>query len=543
MGKFFAALRTIFGSIFGRRDYVHLLTDDFEVDPAMTAASPAELLQAARERQRPQSQGPRRRHRQPPPPKQLQASVAQGMARDTYGSRTSLEIPDAEDFDWSADFSIASDSLASEIVAPAAPVPVTSAAATMLKTPNTSHRGTPGDGVVRLVHRVTPQPTEVQASGAIPPVMVPTQVSTTTPPGSLAGGAPPQTPLLLHKPVRRVAVYGPPPSTLWDENEIKMELLEQLDEERARPPAGVPREDWRIVLDRLARALGDLKAKLPTLPSAAGKLIGQDGTPPSDEEVVAAIKGDPALAARLVKVANSPFYMAARPASSLQSALVRIGLNDARRLAIAAAFEDTFELASDPGLLAELRQHALATAVAGEFFARSAREVDSGEAFLAGLLCDAGELLVHRIVQGEENKSRPVDPVAARELSLRTHQRVGALLFGEWDLDAGVAATLGWHHTPHLVEERFSAIVHVIHAADRVADLATEHSRSSAWASARSLYSEWDNPSARAAAMEADGINNLDLNELLTVVPPNFGAERLKGVIRGVMLRLETSPA
>jgi len=126
---------------------------------------------------------------------------------------------------------------------------------------------------------------------------------------------------------------------------------------------------------------------------------------------------------------------------------------------------------------------------------------------------------------------------------MRTHQRMGALLLGEWDLDAGVAAALGWHHTPHLVEERFSAIVHVVHAANRTADVAIEHSRSPEWGTARALYAESDNSGARAAAVEADGIDDLDLGGLLEVVPPNFGAERLKGIIRGVMLRLETTPA
>gem|GEM_PF-1317262 len=509
-------VRTFLRSIFGRGDIDFLLTDDFEVDPAMDPeGSPAALHRRAQERRAPRR--PKSRRRQPPPT-QLNETVAQGMARDTYGSLSSLEVPEVDDFDWSTDFCANDDVDVVAITREAPPV----------------------DGVLRLVQPRHPAPPttsasaphgDVLASGLVPPVID----------GSVAVALA-DVPAPLSEPVVPASLYGPPPSTLWDEQEIKMELLEQLDEERNRPPDGVRRRDWRVALDRLGLALGNLENELPALPSAAGKLLGVGGASPTDEEVIEAIQGDPALAARLIKAANSPFYMAAHPASSLQAALVRMGLAEARRIAIAAAFEETFELTCDEELLAELRQHALATAIAGEIFGRSAKEVDSGEAFLAGLLHDAGALLVHRMVREVADESREVDPVAARALAMRTHQRVGALLLGEWDLEAGVAATLGWHHVPHLVEDRFAPLCMVVHAADRVADLALAHGASPEWKAARALYSERDDDDARQRAAKADGIDELDLRDLMFVVPPQFGEERLRGVIRGVLLRLETSP-
>lgn len=454
-----------------------------------------------------------RRRRQPPPPTPLQETVAQGLARDTYGTMSSLEIPDAGDFDWSADFSVAEE----QMDAPAAP---------------------PQETVLRLVHRARPEPisitsvpaARVQSTGAYPPARS----------RALAVAAAPLDP--EHEAARSSSLFGPPPSTLWDEHEIKMELLEQLDDERAYPPDGVRRRDWRVVLDRLARALSNLSNELPPLPSSAASLLRGGGRGPSDEEVIDAIKGDPALAARMVKAANSPFYMAARPASSLPGAIVRMGLQEARRLAMAAAFEETFELPDDTGLLAEMRRHALATAIAGEIFGRSAREVDSGDAFLAGLLHDAGALLVHRMLREQDDGASPIDPIAARALALRTHQRVGGLLFGEWDLEAGVAATLAWHHSPNLVEERFAPLTHVVHVADRVADIALAHADTEAWQAARTPYAERDDLSARRQAMKADGIDEIDVSSLVQHIPPAFGVDRLRGVLRGVLLRLETFP-
>jgi HD-like signal output (HDOD) protein len=528
MGKLLEFVRGILRSVFGRGDLDFLLSDDFEIDPSMDPeGSPAALLRRAQARRGPPR--PPRARRQSPPPAQLRDTVAQGMARDTYGSMSSLEIPEVEDFDWSLDCGTNDE---------------------------TAEAPAPRESVLRLVQPArpaAPRPSaslhdrplvrgQVLASGALPPVITGSMSAVSAASAVGAASAVAAAALPAPESPQRGALFGPPPSTLWDEQEIKMELLEQLDEERAHPPDGVRRRDWRVVLDRLGRALSDLENQLPPLPSAAAKLLGVGGGSPSDEQVIEAIQGDPALAARLVKAANSPFYMSAHPASSLQSALVRMGLQEARKIAMAAAFEETFELTCDAELLAEMRRHALATAIAGEIFGRSAREVDSGEAFLAGLLHDAGALLVHRMVRDEGAGAQAVDATAARVLAMRTHQRVGALLLGEWDLDAGVAATLGWHHAPHLAEDRFAPLCQVVHVADLVADLALGHAESAAWKAARVHYAARDDETARKRAVKSDGIDELDLGELPYLVPPDFGTDRLRGVLRGVLLRLETSP-
>jgi len=520
MGKLLAFFRSIAQSLFGHRDLIRLLADDFEVDEEMDPeTSPAALLRKAKRARQPPP--PRRRRRQPPPPAQLRDTVAQGMARDTFGSMTSLQVPDVSDFDWSAEFDpgeTSEDGIETREAPPQPPRPARKAAPVLRLTQRATNAGGRAGPVGRSGGAM-------MATGAVPAMH-----------GSAA---------LAQAPVPELpppAPFGPPPSTLWDEGEIKMELLEQLDEERSKPPKGVRRRDWRIALDRLGASMSDLQHKLPPLPTAAGTLLGARGARPSDEDVIEAIQGDPALAARLIKAANSPFYMAATPASSLQAALVRLGLEEARRIALAVAFEDTFELTSDPELLDDLRRHALATAIAGEIFGRSAQDVDAGEAFLAGLLHDTGTLLVHRMVREVDSKAVDINPDAARELAVRTHQRVGALLFGEWDLEAGVAACIGWHHAPGEAEERFWPLCFVVSAADRVADIALGHVGSKAWQEARPLYAERDNEDARKRAVDADGIAELDLEPLLGIVPPGFGRDRLEGVIRGVLLRLETAP-
>lgn len=552
MGALLDVIKQIFSSVFGHRDIVHLLEDDFEMDPSMRPGSgPSDLHRRAEQGRR---KG--RRRRQPAPPTPLSATVAAGIARDTYSSASSIEIPDIDAFDWSGEFPAESDA---EDVAEA---DADSATRTAIRAP----------GTVRLTRQPAPpqddfaaQQMTVEATGVAPPAHPSLDLAANSAPLLRSSDVPPRggsvssslrMAVRLSSAARVVEAeasradyeppppvrWGPPPSTLWEEEVIRAELFEQVAEEKKHAPDGIRERSWRRVVTRLQRALTDLDRELPPLPSAAGRLLGVGGNTPNDEEVIEAIKADPVLAGRLIKAANSPFYMAAAPASSLQAAIVRMGLAEARRVAIAAAFEETFDLDDQAEALGALRAHALATAVAGEIIARSARAVDSGEAFLAGLLHDAGELLVLRMLADPSGSQEPLDPDACKVLAERLHQRMGALLFGEWDLDAGVAATLGWHHCPDVVEERFAPLCHIVHVADLLAEVALAHKRSDAWKSAAHLYSEQDDPTARDRAVAADGIDELDIASLLPLTPPGFGGERIRSVIRGVLLRLETSP-
>ncbi len=520
MGAFVNSVKQIFSSVFGRGDIVHLLKDDFEMCPTMNPESGPSALHARKQAKDNARPRPKPARRQPPPSRLTPNAVARRLAVDTFGGPSSLEIPDLEDFDWSSEFSVDG---ADESKAPAA---------------LDGFFGGEDDG--KQVLRLVRQPAPDEALG--PVAMAGTVVDSGIVPPTLETGEVLDAARHLLEEDRRAATLtdvGPPPSTLWDEGEIKLELLDQLERERMMAPLNLDPVNWTLAIDRLGLALGELDRELPPLPVAAGKLLGVDGTPPTDEEVIEAIKADPILAGSVVKSANSPFYMAAVPAASLQAALVRLGVDEARRVSIAAAFDGTFELPGHEAIVQEMREHALTTAVACEVLARTARGVDSGQAFLAGLLHDAGELLVHRmLVDGERDEALAPEVVA--RLAKRVHPRMGALLFGGWDLDAGIAATLAWHHAPEEAEERFSPLCHVVHVGDMIAHAVALHATTKEWKEALPHYSDREDPGARERAVSEDGVSTIDVDAIVAAVPPGFGHDRIRGVIRGVLLRLES---
>jgi HD-like signal output (HDOD) protein len=353
--------------------------------------------------------------------------------------------------------------------------------------------------------------------------------------------APGQAP--LPKPLSRgKAPPGPAPSTIWDEAVIRREIAADLD---ALAAAGSEdREILRALRDTMSRG----PVELPPLTPAAGKLLPKDGSAPSDEEVLQIVRSDPGLAGQVMKVANSPFYMAAAPAASLNAALVRIGVEQTRRAALAAAVTSSYELRGFSATMNQLREHALATAMAAEMLAGAAG-CDASEAFLAGLLHDAGEMLAWRIVRQAMDRARrdgdawTPDRPSLRRLAARQHQRLGALFLGAWDLAAGIASCLAFHHQPEAAEERFRGLVRLVHVADLVADIAVEHGRSAKWKEALGARREATSAQDLAEASARDGVDALPLEQWVPRLAASVDGNLLRGVLRSVLLRLDSSGA
>lgn len=79
--------------------------------------------------------------------------------------------------------------------------------------------------------------------------------------------------------------------------------------------------------DRLLKELAAC-GELPSLPAAATRIVAlaQDATA-GMEDVADAVMMDPALAAKVLRIANSPLYGQRRQSDNLQQAVMLLGLN------------------------------------------------------------------------------------------------------------------------------------------------------------------------------------------------------------------------
>src|SRR6266576_490387 len=104
-------------------------------------------------------------------------------------------------------------------------------------------------------------------------------------------------------------------------------------------------------------------------------------------DVARVVETDPALAARVMRLANSPYYGAPRRVSSTRHAIVMIGFDTVRGLAVSAAcslLDGRAEVGPDG-----FWHHAVTTACTASVIARKVGASPS-DAFSVGLLHDIG---------------------------------------------------------------------------------------------------------------------------------------------------------
>ena len=134
---------------------------------------------------------------------------------------------------------------------------------------------------------------------------------------------------------------------------------------------------------------------LPTLSLVAIRLVELA----SDEQcsvsdLVSLIEKDPSLAIRLLKIANSAFFKTAEPATTLRQAVIRIGFQQLRIMALSLSLRDTFPMGTVGGFDYERFWRAsLYRALMAKSLAEQIRTCNPEEAFVAGLTLGVGFLI------------------------------------------------------------------------------------------------------------------------------------------------------
>lgn len=171
------------------------------------------------------------------------------------------------------------------------------------------------------------------------------------------------------------------------------------------------------------------------------------------DQVRKLIELDPALASRILRVANSAAYRGLGTCASVTQAVVRIGATNISGLAMAMS---TMALFHDLGGIGrKIRDHSAGTAVVARELAISLNCAPlSPKVFLAGLLHDIGKLLI--IQSGD----KPYAELVARETVPCTvhlketsmwgfdHGLLGANVLRSWKIPAPIPQLIAWHHQP-----------------------------------------------------------------------------------------------
>ncbi len=227
-----------------------------------------------------------------------------------------------------------------------------------------------------------------------------------------------------------------------------------------------------MIRSRYKDKLSKIKS-LSTLPVVANNVLQLTHNPKSSAlQVGEAISQDPALASKVLSVANSPFYGFPRKITTIHSSIVVLGFANIRNLVLTASIVDVLPSKGNNGSFnrEEFWKHSLACGVASKLIAKRIGIKNAEEAFLWGLLHDLGKIVLDGYFTKEF--ALAVHQAKAKETLLKDaeekifgadHAEVGAMVADKWNLPPALIKGIRHHHSPLSANEsmRVAAIVHI----------------------------------------------------------------------------------
>lgn len=183
----------------------------------------------------------------------------------------------------------------------------------------------------------------------------------------------------------------------------------------------------------LLQAIQDDALVLPTLPEVALRVREAAEDPniciPSLTRVIGE---DAALAARIIKVVNSPLLRTNREINDLQMAISRLGINYTANLATGLAMEQMFQATTDvvDRKLREVWNRSTEIAAISHVLCRQYTRLMPDQATLAGLVHMIGALPV--LTYAEEHGALLADSITLDHVIERIHPRIGERILQAW---------------------------------------------------------------------------------------------------------------
>lgn len=201
--------------------------------------------------------------------------------------------------------------------------------------------------------------------------------------------------------------------------------------------------------------------KMPAFRSSVQRLLQLASDLNADSrEIVHVIESDPLMTVKVLKVINSPFYGLAQKISSVQRAVVHLGINSIKNMALSVAAIGALPAHNQAGFDNKaFLLHSLSCAglckLLGERIGVS--PMQSSDYFVAGLLHDFGKIVFAEFIPGRYQQvlqvawgqQRALHEVEAETLGI-DHSQAGKLLAMHWGLADELITAIDHHHSDHL---------------------------------------------------------------------------------------------
>ena len=208
----------------------------------------------------------------------------------------------------------------------------------------------------------------------------------------------------------------------------------------------------------------------PVLPATVTRLMAVVNDPESSvDDIINTILPDQSLCLTILKIANSALFGRPRKAGSLKTAVIILGFNEVRKIAVTKALINSFGKLPDKQnpFMDRFWSHSFLCGLAAVIIARDL-QIDADTAFMAGLIHDAGKLVMLQTFVDDYTLEPWMTTYSSREVLQEelqaysfTHDAVGGQLLEKWLFPENLVTAVAYHHRPGqaVVEQGFAYIV------------------------------------------------------------------------------------
>ena len=222
---------------------------------------------------------------------------------------------------------------------------------------------------------------------------------------------------------------------------------------------------------------------MPSLSTTMTKVLEICNNPKaSPNDLNRIISLDPVLTGRVLTVINSAYYSLPNKVTSLTRAVIMLGLNTVKNLAMSTAVlesiggNESFRALS----VDDFWMHSICVGVAAKSLAanKGVPVAEREEYFVAGLLHDVGKIPLNSCLPEEYVKAldlakqdqRPLHRAENMIMGL-DHCAVGKMIAEKWQLSDSMIDTLFYHHNPAEIQKEDSQLTAIVALANEYANI------------------------------------------------------------------------
>lgn len=226
-------------------------------------------------------------------------------------------------------------------------------------------------------------------------------------------------------------------------------------------------------INRILEAIND--SEISSIKSVVGGIIQLINDPNSTvQDLEEIIRIDPPLTAKLLRVANSPFYAPNSPIDSISKAVVWVGYNTVRELALRQKACELFD--KEEVIVgyrrSEIWSYSVATAHFAKMIYRREYGLKGDDVYSAGLLHKIGFIAEEqfikkaftKVLEIAQARNAPVNVIEQSVFGF-DHTKMGLAIARNWGLPEEISNAIGFHLNPFEVDEKWFRISATLYVA------------------------------------------------------------------------------